>query len=368
MDMQAYSEMIHGIVVPATLSYEERAKRYQPLADFLQTETPEKLYRFRCCDENSISAFDQDQLWFSPGYKMNDDFDALLYFDKEAIKLSLKTTLENKQFISTLQSLGQGAEIPSSIQNLFPAEMLDAMRSGIAQMDQTALTTSLKQFYSFFTNEIDINDTAIREIIQNQKTIKFACFSEAIDSAAMWGYYANSSSGFALSYDFRDGHYIQCDLCPKGSQCLAYKNCILAPIIYGDGHFNATEYATWLFQQQITQKMLLDRNAFPLYSLFQNMIPCSDMFMGTKALLHKACAWSHEREWRLICQCNSPEFKQQEFSCAEKKPSAVYLGRKISPIHEKILRHIAVDKKIPVYKMQIQQDDALYRLYPQNIS
>ena len=79
MDMQAYSEMIHSIVVPATLPQEEMLKCYQPLTDFLQTETPEKLYRFRRCDERSISAFDPDQLWFSPGYTMNDDFDSLFY-------------------------------------------------------------------------------------------------------------------------------------------------------------------------------------------------------------------------------------------------------------------------------------------------
>ena len=51
VDMQAYSEMIHGIVVSATLSQEEMFKCYQPLTDFLQAETPEKLYRFRRCDE-----------------------------------------------------------------------------------------------------------------------------------------------------------------------------------------------------------------------------------------------------------------------------------------------------------------------------
>ena len=34
--MQTYSEMIHGIVVPATLSPEEMFKCYQPLTDFFK--------------------------------------------------------------------------------------------------------------------------------------------------------------------------------------------------------------------------------------------------------------------------------------------------------------------------------------------
>ena len=73
MNMQAYSDIIHSIIAPATLSQEEMLKCYQPLTEFLQTETPERLYRFRRCDERNIAAFDQDQLWFAPGYKMNDD-------------------------------------------------------------------------------------------------------------------------------------------------------------------------------------------------------------------------------------------------------------------------------------------------------
>ena len=363
---QSYEEMIHSIVVPATLSQEEMLKCYQPLTSFLQTEVPEKLYRFRRCDEKSISAFDQDQLWFSPGCKMNDDFDALLHFDKETIKTGLKAALENQQFLSALESIGQGTEIPPSIQNQFPAEMLDSFRKTIASMDQSTLIAALKQFYNFFANQIDINDITVQQVIR--KTIKFACFSEEIGSAAMWGYYADSGRGFALSYDFRNGNYTKCNACPTRTQCPKYKNCLLMPVIYGDNCFDATQYATWLFQQEAIQKMLADRNILPLYPLSQNISPCPDLFMANKILLHKASAWSHEREWRLTCQCNSPEFNTQEFSCAEKKPTAVYLGQNISLIYEKILRHIAVDKGIPVYKMQIQQDSPLYKLYPEKIS
>lgn len=366
MDMQAYSDMIHSIVVPATLSQEEMLRRYQPLTEFLQTKTPEKLYRFRRCDERSISAFDQDQLWFSPGYKMNDDFDALLHFDKENIKSELKAFLENEQFRTAFRAIGKGAEAPALIQNLMPPEMLEAVRNNIAQMDESTMNTSMNQLFDFFANQIDANGVAVQQIVQ--KTIKFACFSEAIESAAMWGYYADSGSGFALSYDFRNGGYTMCNSCLTGNQCPSYKSCLLAPVIYGDTCFNATQYATWLFQQNAIFKMLADRNALSLYSWLQNTVPCPDLFMPTKVLLHKASAWEHEREWRLTCHCNSSDFNQQEFSWAKKKPTAVYLGRKISPIYEKILRHIAVDKNIPVYKMQICEDDSSYRLHPQMIS
>ena len=42
-------------------------------------------YCFQWCDGKSVAAFGQDRLRFSPGYKMNDDFEAPLHFDKKRI-------------------------------------------------------------------------------------------------------------------------------------------------------------------------------------------------------------------------------------------------------------------------------------------
>lgn len=361
MTQQDYKEMIHSIVVPAN-SPEEFNKCYQPLIAFLQTETPEKLYRFRQCNERSIAAFDQDQLWFSPGYKMNDDFDALLHFDKEHIKSELKAFMESEQFTKGLQSIGQSMDAFPFVQSLFSSEIIEVTRQNIAQMNQPSIDAAKKQLYNFLIGQIDTTDAIVRQVVQ--RSIKFACFSEEINSAAMWGYYADSGCGFALAYDFRGNGYTMCNSCMTRNLCPSNKNCLLARVIYDDVCFDATQYATWLFQQYIIQQILLDQNVLSLYKYFQDIIPCPDLFMPTKILLHKGSEWGHEHEWRLTCSCNSAEFNQQEFSCARKKPTAVYLGRKISPIHEKILRHIAVEKNIPVYKMQIRESESVYKLYP----
>ena len=61
-----YKNIIHSVVVPASLSREEQNKRYQPFFEFLQAEMPEKLYRFRSCTEWTIDEFDQNKLGFAP--------------------------------------------------------------------------------------------------------------------------------------------------------------------------------------------------------------------------------------------------------------------------------------------------------------
>lgn len=132
-------------------------------------------------------------------------------------------------------------------------------------------------------------------------------------------------------------------------------------VIYGDERFNATQYATWLFEQQIMKEILMNANSIGLYPVFQPIIPCPDHFMSAKVLIHKASKWDHESEWRLVYYGRN-NLENIEFPHVIKQPTGIYLGRNISPIHEKILRHIAVERSIPTYKMTICEDDPIYSL------
>lgn len=341
MTDQEYREMIHSIVVPATLSDEERSKRYQPLVDFLQTETPKMLYRFRKCSELNIDAFDQDKVFFSPPCEMNDDFDSMLYFSREYIDSALKHSAASEQVQSLLATIRQGEEFPPAIQNIFPPEVLAAIRERVIHMCPADANKHIELFRAFFGNQLVLNASEIAQIVQ--KTIKVACFSENIDSAAMWGYYADSGKGFALAYDFSDGSCTNRDYC-------------LARVIYDDERFDASEYAAWLLARKILFNLGITSpsNNSPLY-----MLPCPDLFMHTKVLLHKATAWNHEQEWRLTFSGESAD----DHPFIQKRPSAIYLGRNISAIHEKILRHIAIEKNIPAYKMAICEDKLSYKLF-----
>lgn len=228
MTEQAYRDMINNTVVPESLSQEEQEKCYQPLANFLQENIPERLYRFRECSERHIAAFDQDQLWFSSGDKVNDDFDALLYFDKRKLKKELEGSLASERFKQVLTLVARG-EIPDAIKPFVSPEALKqaVVWGGSGMLDLDAV---IEHYKGHLTSQLMASRIAL--IIQG--TTKFACFSEAIDSATMWGYYGASSSGFALSYDFREGNYIACNSCPVNEQCSQAKSALLLRVIYDD--------------------------------------------------------------------------------------------------------------------------------------
>ena len=162
-----YKDLIYSIIIPQELPQEEQNVRYQPLVDFLQTETPSSLYRFRECNENSISAFDQDQIWFAPGSEMNDDFDALLFLDRNTIYSNLERSLTSF-----------GAEIPNNALNSFPDDIAASVQAQFKQMSEAEIDEFRKQLHCFLVNRLDANMPRIEHIIQS--VLKFACFQKLL--------------------------------------------------------------------------------------------------------------------------------------------------------------------------------------------
>ena len=349
---QEYKTMIQSIVIPDDLPAEEKQKRYLPLVEYTLTNTPAQVYRFRRCSDRSISELDQCIISFTHGDKMNDDFDGMLYFDRDKV---LANTLEKVDFANIVRNI-QNENFPPILQNKLPAWMLTILQQKAQQIPAEEIGFMLQALYDQFVAQLDINSAGLRSIIQ--KNIPFACFSATISSPAMWGYYADSGKGFALGYDFRNQNYTACDTCADREQCSFDKRCILAPVIYDDERIDATELAEWAFKSKLYYE----------FGESAKNIACPDSFMQTKVLLHKSTDWKHEQEWRLIFSNRSPANMQQGHPCAKKKPVALYLGRNISEPHEKLLRHIAAEKEIPVYKMEIDHHQRDYRLNPVPIS
>ena len=87
------------------------------------------------------------------------------------------------------------------------------------------------------------------------------------------------------------------------------------------------------------------------------------MSIATKISLHKSIEWEKETEWRMFCtSSNDVEFNNEKHGFCKKKPERIYLGRRISPINEKILVSLAKEKGVPVYKMKLEDESSTYSL------
>lgn len=291
-DYKEYCELLKNI------SPQEANKRLAPLIEWVVDHTPQKLFKFRTCNENNISAFRRKQIWFATGSQMNDDFDALLYCDKEKIFRELNSLFDEDGNLKILTFFKKSGIIPTDIKNQLSEEYIDIAYANLQKATPAELKELSFQLKTFIENGLKTQLPCVTQLEQN--LIKFSSFSEDICSPLMWGHYADNSTGFALAYDFRNGQYNECAVCEQlGHTCFYPKDCVLYPIMYEDKMLNATDFARYSMQQAVTQQLLMSKGIQqPLFGQIMSTVMCSDIFMQTKIVLQKSKHWQPEKAER----------------------------------------------------------------------
>jgi hypothetical protein len=155
-----------------------------------------------------------------------------------------------------------------------------------------------------------------------QRGMKICSFSERNDSIVMWGHYADSHKGFCMEY--------------ATSDLDDFRRHALFPVIYSDELFDATRH--------VVRSMA--------GGTFNNLY-------GMLAASRKSVDWSYEKEWRLILPWGE-SYADRNF--AMPRPSAIYLGSRISSAHRQQLLEIADAIQVPWHEMEL--DLGKFRLSP----
>ncbi len=336
IERKKFAEILYNTKNPDNLPACEFDKIYQPLLEFMNTFFPQTLYRYRSCEERQFEAFYKNQIWASNAECMNDGFDSRMFFDQSAVESEVESELSDEALSRLLNSFKETPPL------LF---------RGILNCDIEILTNQLKQYRNFIKSNIPYK---MAEIVSSlQRTSKFACFSEDICSPAMWGLYSVNESGFALAYDF--SNWVWTKTAPW------QETFNLFPVLYNDERFKVSnEYIQFLLKRGFFT------NVIP-QDILQQIVPCPDKSMITKIALQKSSEWSYEKEWRIIYTRNDIQFQNNKSVSFEAIPIAVYLGRRISYINERLLRDIANEKKIPVFKMYMDDKSPTYKLIPYKV-
>lgn len=199
MTLREYAKLMNDTALQGSLSIEEYNRLYKPLLDGIQSMIPPMLFRYRSCNELSLQALWDDKIWLSKGNVMNDDYDALLYFDKA------KITAHVLQAINEFSRFASGKvsweELPQIVQYFFPREVLCQMREAIAHITVGDMESYLRHFEAFSRNAIKAYSPKISVLTQN--TLKFACFSDTDYICKYVGTLCISSTGFSIGYNFR---------------------------------------------------------------------------------------------------------------------------------------------------------------------
>lgn len=353
-----YNQLIENAVISQVDIATGQTQALNELIKYVGSIIPRKLYRFRAINENSLSALYNDELYFSKGSSMNDDFDARLYYDRKKIEKWIDSFISDEGGLKIVDDLFVNSSIPDEINRIFPNAQV--VIDSLKRMPKQQVTEISQNLIKYIKDNIDVELNKDTKILMD--STKFACFSERIHSDMMWGHYANNATGFAIEYEFGNQSTITYDLNGKG---VIWGN--LFPIMYGNCRLNTTTYAIYLLQVSLINRLAHEKGIMLPQQLINRIVPCPDVFMATKIAIKKSNDWKSEKEWRLFFTTNDTSIQLEEHPHVIQKASAVYLGRKISKINEKIIVDIAREKRIPVYKMNISNASKVYRLGKERI-
>lgn len=291
----------------------------------VQSLKPEKLYRYRKFDSNSIDALYKNLITTSKPYSFNDPFDSLIYADSTAILDEIKKPGSRENFSKWLKNN------PIILSSLSEKEL---------ELIHSVLQKPQNQYNKLVENVMDkIKLQFEKEFLDAVNFLKtypnIACFSETQTSPTMWAHYADSHQGFVLEYNLKNYHS-PCSSCSLKCNNEHYE--LLFPVIYSDERFNAKDFIAAYWAQKL------------LYNLPSNIfIPKDDELAIYKILSYKSLDWEYEKEWRIISLCNNkPVIKR--------KPTGIYLGTNMPAGNKGFLKDYADKNDIPVYEMYIEHN------------
>lgn len=358
IDFKHYEELLNNTIISGNAKVPSDSLK--ATYDYVNSVLPTHLYRFRRCNELNFDAFYNDQMWFSSGSEMNDDFDARLSYDVESIQKWIHSFVDEDGALKPIEVVQQLGTLPNEINILFP-QWKDAILNWLNNMPREEVISRSKQVVQYVESDLERGLLNIESKVQ--ESIKYACLSESINSDMMWGTYSDNASGFALEYEFKSNSKPIIDRlynCQGGNICLF-------PIVYKNQRIDGTEYAKYMYLLDLTTGLANQKGFTFTNDFFNNYFPCPDIFMLIKAALYKSLDWESEKEWRLFfLNYNSSDFDSRHLS-VKLRPSGIYLGRRIKDINKEILIGFAKKKNIPVYQMKFSEDPKTYNLVSERI-
>lgn len=280
---------------------------------------PGKIYKFRKINSHALSNFKDDTVWFSSADKYNDPYECAAMCDiEEVMRQSAKFNIDKIFDQTNLEKYLSAIEIDFVKTSSDP--MRELSKQLIGKHEDIPEEEKEKIISALYGLEKDLSQKIFIQRNQYvQAGMKICSFSSRVDSTVMWGHYADSHEGFAIEYDVTNW--------PIGD----IRRRVLYPVIYQQEVFDSTKYHL---------QIAAGKNFNNLFNIV--------------AAIHKSPDWSYENEWRFVLPMGK-SFPNRNYSMF--KPSAVYVGSRIKPRNKALLSKIAINKKIPIYQMQLSTSE-----------
>ena len=309
-----------------SLDGQNKQKDYEKLISTIQY--PKNLCRFRSIDELSISALQENKLYFSSAKNYDDPFDSFLHIDWNIIKTQIYTI---KQYINELP-------LPPFL-NSFLNELMQ--NNHLIKFNEDNMLIQVVQ---------KLNEKIRPELQEKSFSI---CFSEDYLNQNLWLKYAENHRGFCLVYDLSCKDDYTYNIKDITNNAFNSSPNYLFPIYYSNKPYDLTYYALAILIDKYLPCYAFDKNIELINSLLNKMVIYKHyIFSLIKNKCHK-----YDKEWRILPDCFS---QNDQYRPIIWKPRKVIIGLRTPKHHINLIKHSAKIAGIEnIYQATITPQDKL---------
>ncbi|MDF9763486.1 hypothetical protein OKW24_005259 [Peribacillus simplex] len=287
---------------------------------------PTSLFKYRPVSDFSFDNLINDTVRVTKASEFNDPYDCALQVSHEKVideRLKIAFLKEIPQIFKKHNVNYEQEEI-DNVRYQSYKDLLTFAYSKASKQEPEKVEGFVTQVYE---NSMGIHEEFTRSVISDfQEGTCISCFSEEVNSILMWSHYAYNHKGFCIEYNFT-----QCD-----------KSDALTRDLYPANYTNELfDIADFLIQKNNVNKL------FTTYSA-----------------ITKSDEWNYEKEWRLVLTYGKG--KAESFNLEVVKPTAIYLGAKISEENRKTVINIAKSKGLRVFQMKMSSN--AFKLFYDEVS
>ena len=304
------------------LFYSDDLEKKKEARNLKDKNIPSFLYKYKSIDEkeHTFDLLKNDLVFLSNANNLNDLYEGEFFYDNQEL-------FHNKSELGILNNFIKKSEMTDEEKEKLinsKEPFLDLMKFVYENDSSVRKGMSFDEFHDFTLNMVfDLNGSFYQRMNNRRKENTYlTCFSEKHDLILMWSYYTNSNKGICIKYNLDD--------------CKDFIKNSCYPIKYEDGYDYTKELCD------------IKKYAFKL-----NYDP----------YLKKETIWQHEKEWRILFNIDillSATIKSNgKHFLKLPKPSAVYLGKRISSENEEKIKDICKNREISLYKMEKDNKNVL---------
>lgn len=312
---------------------------------------PQRLYKYRKCNNNNLHALKNKKAWFSNPNTWNDQIDVTViyniekdieyldkHFDEYVIKFAfafinkyIESFCEQKKFVTAdkvkeayYASFGSERELNPDrmIAYLEPVVGWKPARQITAKTQEVLVMTMGDKFkqkiIGGFEKLLGFNNLRDRLLMYS--------LSETFNNNHQWAIYADSGAGFCIGYLIKPKNKKEASLITN-----------LLPIYYGEKEtLSVSRMLEEALKYSVRPEMIQDlvnQESENLYVSF----------------LTKDLEWSGEQEWRFSIPTEQSDSNLIDFDFAE----AIYLGEKMTPYWRRRILKIAREQKLRVFQRKM---------------